>query len=363
MGPRPDQSQGPSGPFASGGGGAAITFAEQPVRIERMLRGLFQNEMIVKECEASNDPQAVEEAHRYRDEHIANLRFTIDYALNTLGYQDVACPMCGVDTPMFPKDATGFVAAVSGDAAPVYTPPSVLEPCKVCTGRRLVRRLRDDDASKAARKRITYFQKVLDTTVLCAKVRARTADAGAAYEVLERENIHLVTKFSSEKQTSMESEDAMQGAKMGIFDAALRFDPTRPEMAQFVTVAYNWAYRNSRARRDGEKRAGVYAQSVDAMVNPEDGSKFVDTVCSGESGFGSFIPQESDQSLSMDLREKVEALPADERSVVMAMMAGHSIATAASALGMERKTVKALRDRAYSGLRTALAGYVEALRD
>jgi RNA polymerase sigma factor (sigma-70 family) len=327
-----------------------------------MLRSVFSNEAIVKECETSNDPHAIEEAYRHRDAHMDGLRHTIDYAINTLGYQDVPCNVCGLDLPTFPRNPVDFINAVGNDDMPVAVAPVMTEPCKVCKGRRVVRKLLEDPASKAARKRIHYFQKVLDTTALCAKIRARTADASDAYQTLERENMNIITKFSSEKQTSMEGEDAEQGAKMGIVDAALRFDPTRPECAQFVTVAYNWAYRNSRARRDGEKRAGVYAQSVDAMVNPDDGSKFVDTVVAGDSGFGSFVPQESDLSLTMDLREKLADLSEEERNVVMAMMAGHTVVTAAEMLGMKRSKVKQLREKAYSGLRDSMAGYVEGRR-
>lgn len=328
-----------------------------------MLRGVFENEAVVKECEDSNDPELVEAAHLHRDKHLQGIKHTIDYALNTLGFVDEPCRECGLDVALFPKGTLDFMRAVSGDDVPVAVITPTTETCRICKGRRVVRRQREDNDSKAARKRILYFQKVLDTTSLCAKIRARTADAGEAYQALERENMALITKFSSEKQTSMEAEDAAQGAKMGLVDAALRFDPTRPEMAQFVTVAYNWAYRNSRARRDGEKRAGVYAQSVDSMVNAEDGSKFVDTVCAGESGFGSFVPQESDRTLTIDLREKVAELPEDERNVVLAIMAGHSVVTAAEALGLKRAEVKRLRDRAFSGLRDSLSGYVEGVRD
>jgi DNA-directed RNA polymerase specialized sigma24 family protein len=336
-----------------------------------MIRGVFANEMVVKDAEGSNDPEMVELAHQRRDTHLQDLRHTIDYSLNTLGYEDAPCVECGPDTATFPRTTLAFIEAVSGDAVPVADRPVVAVSCTMCRGLRTVRRPKEDTSSKAAKQRITYFQKVLETTILCAKVRARTADSSEAYEVLEKENMALIAKFSSEKQTSMEGEDAAQGAKMGIFDAALRFDPTRPECAQFVTVAYNWAYRNSRARRDGEKRAGVYAQSVDAMVGSDDGAKFVDTVCAGESGFGSFVPQEADRSVVLDIREKVLQLPEEEREVVMAMMAGHTIATAADHLGLPRAKVKQLRDRAYSGLRDGFEGYlgrrrgemVEAVRD
>jgi DNA-directed RNA polymerase specialized sigma24 family protein len=351
--------------------GEAAIFSEQPVRIERMIRGVFDNEMIVKDAEGSNDPEMVELAFKRRDNHLQDLRHVIDYSLNTLGYEDAPCRGCASDTATFPKGTTAFIEAVGGDGVPVSTVPMATTTCTLCRGLRVVRLPKEDDASKAAKKRIAYFQKVLDTTILCAKVRARTADSSEAYEVLEKDNMALIAKFSSEKQTSLEGEDAAQGAKMGIFDAALRFDPTRPECAQFVTVAYNWAYRNSRARRDGEKRAGVYAQSVDAMVSPDDGSKFVDTVCAGESGFGSFVPQEADRSVVLDIREKVLQLPEEERVVVMAMMAGHTIATAADHLGLPRAKVKQIRDRAYSGLRDEFEGYlgrrrgemVEAVRD
>lgn len=329
------------------------------MRIERMLRGVFENERAIKESEDAEDGPALMTARGQRDAHILDVKHAIDYSLNTLGYEDAPCTAC-VGPVQFPADTVGFIRAVGGDEC---TRAILVDACKTCRDLRVVRSKKSDPESQAAIKRISYFSKVLETTVLCAKVRARTTEASDAYLALERAHMNIVTKFANEKQTSMEGEDAEQGAKMGIFDAALRFDPTRPEMAQFPTVAYNWAYRNSRARRDGEKRAGVYAQSVDAMVNQEDGSKFVDTVCAGESGFGSFVPQEGDQTLTLDMREKILGLPHDERRVIMALMTGHTLSTAAEHLGLRRAKVKQLRDQAYEGLRSSLGGYVEAVRD
>lgn len=326
------------------------------MKIERMLRGVFESEVAVKEAEDTNDPELVEAAHHARDRHLLDVKHAIDFSLNNIGYIDAPCE-CGSQT-MFPRSTGGFVSAVVGDEQPAIR-PGTTEPCRSCRGLGYVRTAKDDADSKTARKRITYFQKVLRTTVLCAKIKAHTADSTAAYEALEEEHAALITRFSAENQTAMEGEDARQGAKMGIIDAAMRFDPTRPEMAQFVTVAYNWVYRNSRARRAGDKRAGLYAQSVDALASKDDDLRFIDTVPAVEGG-ASHVGR---GALSIDLEEKLLAMPADQRAVVTAMLHGHSIGSAARSLGMSKGDVVKLRDRAYSGLRTSLACYVEAVRD
>jgi RNA polymerase sigma factor (sigma-70 family) len=202
-------------------------------------------------------------------------------------------------------------------------------------------------------KRILYFKKVLPTTILCSKVRSGGPESSEAYAELEKENEMLILKFGNELQTAMEGEDAAQGARMGIIDAAKRFDPTRAEGANFGTVAYNWAFRNSRARKKSDKRAGVYATSLDDPGSSEDGSTRGDDLRSTSVS----------KALVLDMREQIQGLPTDQRKVMLAIYSGDTVASAAKALKMKRSKVKSLRDTAFVTLRESLAGYVEAICD
>jgi hypothetical protein len=363
-----------------------------PVRIERMLRTVFKNELDIAKWEsmAKSDrryarlpgeprPRWVKAsefaeplliaARRVRDRHIEDVRHTIDLALTSL-YDDETCPDCKPWTMSLPP--LEFIR----EAASAEPPPGSTAMCKTCKGEGLVRKQKTGPEAKKAHKRISYFKKVLDTTALCAKIRYGTSDASAAYTQLEQQNEKLF-KFGRESQTSLEGEDAIQGVRKGILDAAVRFDPTRPECADFGTVAYNWAYRNSRHRRPGEKRAGVYAPSIEGIAagSPQADSQSVQSSITASSGaFGTYSAEHSDQTLVLDMREQVAALPADQRAVIASIIGGQmsfsktgapriKMGAIAEELGMTKAQVRRLSEAAFKTLRGSLSGYVDVVRD
>jgi len=348
-----------------------------PTRISRMLREVFLHERDIRAWEdmASTDisqrrlmmgddgklhfypvrelvGDSLKEARRKRDEHIAELHHVIDYALTENAYESVACPDC-----QLPTNGLDFVRAVAD-----FEPPAMT--CQRCKGQTTIRQKREDKRAKAAYRRIKYWKAVLPDVVCAAKVRAGVSDQNDAYIKLETKCRNLLVKFGSEKQTSLEGPDAEQGVRQGILDAAMRFDPTRKEGAMFNTVAYNWCRRNSRARHDYQKRAGVYAPSVEAMGTDEDGNGVAALITSSDGALGTFEDSpESVQELQMDIREKVASLPSDEREVVMCEMGGLSTLQISEKLDMPTAKVRRLRDAAYETLRESLIGYVDMLRE
>jgi len=345
-----------------------------------MIRGIFASEESIKRWEdlapqlpkgrrriqVPGEPgpryvdgrQELAEARRRRDAHLIELHHLIDYALNTEAYEDVTCPDCR------PWHMSLEPLVFIREAAIAEPPPGSTAMCETCKGRGLVRRLKTDSESQAAFKRITYFKSVVETTVLCAKVRAGTSDANEAYLELEKQNYRLLNKFGNEAQTSLEGEDALQGVRQGIVDAARRFDPTREECANFGTVAYNWAYRNSRHRHPGQKRAGVYARSIDGMAADDADFLPTDRITSTSGPFGTCdLENDEGSTLVIDMRDQISNLPEDQRAVVMALMGGDNVATAARSLGMKRAAVKRLRDTAFASLRRTLSDYVEVVCD
>lgn len=391
----------PGGAFSAGTSEPAIELRVPPqgsietvdasvTRISRMMKQIFHNELAVRRWEATasrkgrrfvkaedgtiklttNADLVVEplrKAREKRDEHLKELRHIIDYALTTGAYEDSPCPECSLSLPQSPLD---FIRAVP--TAELRTSRKL---CKTCKGRGAVRVKKDDPESKEAFKRISYFKKVLDDTIRCAKVRYSLVEADQAYRELESSNQKILRKLGNEAKTSLEGEDAVQGVRQGFIDAAVRFDPTRESMASFGTVAYNWCYRNSRARQPGQKRAGVYAMSIESMDRPDkDGAPVVSQIVSSEGAFGSFSGGESDPNLALDLKEKIAALTQDQRDVIMSIMNGHSsvskdgdvvvnVAAIARELGKSKEEVRRLRDTAFARLRDSLGGYVEVLRD
>ena len=354
------------------------------VRIERMLRGVFQNEETISTWEriasllksnsgrrrikapGESHPRCVDplselaSLRKRRDDHLDEIRHVIDYGLTTEAYRDVRCSDCEPWTlPAAPLDFIRVVASAE-------RPATATTICKTCKGRGKVREKRTDPEAKAAFKRITYFKSVLDTTALCAKIRYKTAEADDAYRELESQNSRLFNKFGKETQTSLEEEDALQGVRKGIVDAAMRFDPTRREGANFTTVAYNWAYRNSRHRREGEKRAGVYAQSIETIGSSNDGTALNPTamLASSDGAFGSFSTVSDDNTtLVMDLRDKLGNLSKNQQAIMAGIMDGHNTSKVARLVGLPVSVVKRLRDEAFSYLRENLSGYVDVIRD
>lgn len=341
-----------------------------PTRIGRMLRELFKKEQRIRAwedqtkvkgtryCMYEGKMQYVEvskiigdsliEARRQRDEHVAEIEHLIDYALNVDAFDDKLCPDCRL-----PYKHTEFVEAV----LEFERPPAI---CETCQGLGWVRVQKSGKRAKKRYEKIKHFKRVLEDTILCAKVRMGTSEANEAYQKLEDKNRNLLVKFGNEKQTSLEGADAEQGVRQGIVDAAMRYDPTDERMAQFNTVAYNWCHRNSRARRQGQKRAGVYAPSIDGMGGPnsEEGT-ILSTITSSDGALGTFEPAEIDdtQQLSLDVEAAIRQLPDDQQQVVKLQLQEKTTSQISEALGISRPHVRKLREAAFGQLRGLLAGY------
>lgn len=367
--------------ISSQGSPSAYSIDASPVRIERMLRAVFANELKIRQWEdfasspgkryakrpGDDKPSWIKNAElvdadlaaarRWRDNHLSDLESVIDYALTTDAYEDVPCTDCPEpDSNCGP--AMQLMDLVREDDM-LITPP-----CRACRSQGTVRKLKTDPESAARYKRVSYFERILATTVNCAKIRYGTPGQNEAYVELEEQNRRLLWKFGNESQTSMEGDDAEQGARMGIIDAAMRFDPTRKEGATFGTVAYNWAWRNSRARKKTDKRAGVYAPSIDGMGSDEEGNSVLDLIASCNGAIASFDEATgADPALIIDMRNKIADLPETQRQVVLAIYGGDTVASAAKGLGMKRSQVRTLRDEAFATLRGSLSGYVEAISD
>jgi len=370
-------------PAISQGSPSSYDIDASPIRIERMLRTVFSNEQRIAQWQKL--APVVEVGKRYciklagesklryvtaeavstelanavkaRDSHLDEVRHVIDYALTTDAYEDVRCSNCKPWT--MPLSPLGFVR-VAATAAP---PTGSASMCKTCLGVGTVRQKKKDKESKEAFKRISHFKRSIDVTGLCAKIRYRSADHNEAFAELMKQNARLVTKFGDENQTAMEGDDAEQGARMGIMDAAMRYDPTHPKSAAFGTVAHNWAYRNSRARKRSDARAGVNEGSLDYEGPGDDGICLKDCLLGSDGALASFDSTPADTALVIDMRNKISCLPADQRQVVLAIYGGHTVATAAKSLKMSRGDVELLRDEAFSTLRGSLSGYVDVVCD
>lgn len=362
--------------------GSVEVLDASPVRIARMLRQVFKKERAVRAWDAMSSTEgkrlspvdgklkwvkvselvgdSLREARHERDEHLAELNHTIDYALTTVAYKDVPCPKCRL-----PTDALDFVRAV-----PDFEPPAIQ--CKTCMDRGAVRSKKTDEQSVSDAKLIKYWEKVLPDYIRCIKIKAGAADANEAYEELETANRNLLLKFGSEKQTSLEGDDALQGVRQGILDAARRFNPLKMKngkycCASFTTVAYNWCRRNSRARHSGQKRAGVYAPSIETL-----GKKYKDggetsgaaMITSAQGALGTLSPSSvAHPSLILDMREKVAELPELQRAVIGFEMQGLATGEISRRLDITPVTVRKLRTNAFETLRDSMAGYVDVLSD
>ena len=347
-----------------------------PVRIQRMIREIFDREKDVKSWQdKANAPgrrftsvggefkwvpvrqlvaESITEAQHRRDEHIAELRQAIDYHLTEVAYVSITCPECRL-----PADPLEFAAALAAFEKPAMQ-------CATCLGVGFTRSPKTDEKSISDAKRVTYWSSVLDDFIRCCKIKAGAADADQAYMELETANRNLLIKFGNENQTALEGDDALQGVRHGLVDAAIRFDPTRKEGAQFATVAYNWCRRNSRARQNGQKRAGVYAPSIEQLGTDEEGNGAAAMIQSAEGALGSFdAPTCASPYMALDLREKVAGLPELQRSVVQYELAGMSTGEVATALDITRVKVRKIREQAFESLRSSMTGYasVRALND
>lgn len=369
--------------------GAVGPIEPSVTRIARMLRQIPKNARTISawECMEQDDGRratlvdgevemvetrslvgdSLQKARQARDSHLDYIKCAIDYHLTTLAYEDVPCTECRL-----PLGAAAFAAAL-----PEFEPPAIR--CGTCFDRGVVRSERTDDQSKADAKLVKYWSAVLDDTARCAEIKAATSEANRAYCELELANRMLFSKFANEKRTQLEGQDAEQAVRQGLVDAAVRFDPTKQKAgkyccAVFSTVAYWWCRRNCQARHPGWKRAGLYAQSIDAWKTPEgmDVASQITTfsgalgVIGGggrHNGRKTAVKQIHTVDLVVDLREKVAALPELQRAVVEAKLDGLATGEISTRLNISRVKVRQLRNTAFETLRSTLGGYVSTLHD
>lgn len=403
-----------------------------PTKIGRMLLQIYDLEQEISDYEKLpryngkrmfrvggkfkniNPVKALANAQRARDEHIEDIRQLIDYAQTVDGYHEVDCPGCHL-----PADPLEFAAQL-----PDFDYPAM---CETCKGAGRVRQKKQDRKSRADRKRIAYYKRELENVRLAAKVRADTLDSSEAFAQLEAKCERLAKKLSNEKQTALEWEDALQGVRQGIVEAAHKFDPTQKQMAAFTTVAYWWAFRNSRPRHPGQKRPGLYAPSVDGMHMGTDLEGKVSTLVHQSVGaLGKLVrptgrasgaghgdsckkcgdvaeidpdtwqptgfcapcaavqakakPKKEEpepgrdydgggervscpRDLLLDLRDRMSKLPDAQQTVLRAEMDGQQVQEIAQTLGCSTVTVRRLRESAYETLRATMLDYAESLRD
>jgi DNA-directed RNA polymerase specialized sigma24 family protein len=330
--------------------GDDITMPERVEKISRLLKKLPAVEKTMKFVEDNHDRQAQLDAKVIRDKFVLDLKHEIDYAVNVAAFDAEPCTTCKL-----PEAPLEFIRAVADFEKPAMC---------ACGGTGVVRVEKTDQLTVKAVKRIKYWSVVLDDYHRCCKIRAATSEAEQAYIDLEAANVNLLIKFGNEKQTSLEGADAEQGVRHGLIDAALRFDPLRKEGATFSTVAYNWCRRNSRARHNGQKRAGVYAPSIDAITDETGGRTMVSQVMSNEGALGTFSPlDDAEPEMVLDLREQVSRLPEDQRLVIEGELQGLSSAAIAEKLQLTKAKVRKLKAAAFATLKQTLQGYATALHD
>jgi DNA-directed RNA polymerase specialized sigma subunit len=378
---------------------AALRLKELPTTSNQRI-----TQALKEDLEAASDKLVKTKA--WRDFTAQKIRLYLDHALSTTPYQTKVCDDCKV-----PQPGT----------------------CKICNGVGTVKTLKTNYYAVAAAAKLKHIQRVLEVTELCAKVKAKTSEADAAYAKLLEHNIGLVRKFGAESQTGMEKDDAEQGAMIGLLDAAVRFNPAKPQQyecprckhtapipqcatcngkgetdqgdcgpcrgwgvkaqtggmpcgncklprmgiktstADYGTYAYNWSYRNSRARKETDKRAGASSLGGKAMVSLDgmsvgkgDEKESVDQLVVGHGGpVGSFYngshEDDHQRHMALDLRTKIAAIDnSQERKVINYSMAGLSMNEIAQALGLSKASVAKLRDSAYGKLREGMTGYAEA---
>ena len=404
--------------------GATVTYHRSPngkqhavigaCQVMRLVASIYRREERLKAAEdtvktatAAQLPEAkkrYDSVRKWRDFTAQKVRVYIDHALTVTQYRVKTCTMCD-----------------GGRRSPQMS-------CQDCGGLGTVRVAKTSPAVIDSVQRIEHFKKVLPVTELCAKVAARGSEAEGAFNQLLQSQMGLVRRFRSEKQTALEQDDAEQGAMLGIHDAAIRFSPVKPEcyrcyvcgntkdlhscaecdgtgevgekacrpchgwgkltvsnepcdkcgkkrmtiktsMANFPTVAYNWAYRNSRARKESDKRAGQVklggkrVRSLDVLTTNDDGdASGMAPTGSNDGGLPTTkaeVHYEGGSSrMAMDVRQQLKFIK-DERqkTVIELILAGLSVVDIADRMGINKATVSKIRDAAYASLAAGLKAY------
>lgn len=362
----------------------ATTDEESPLLVERFTT------LKAKRDEAI---ERVTNARAWRDFTAERCRVYLDHALATTPYVNRKCRTC----------VEGVVTSADGST----------NVCPACKGTKQVRTDNPNPFARAAVPILRHISRVLEEAELCFKIRARTEDSEAAFKTLLDANVGLVKKFGNPHQTALEGDDAEQGAILGLFDGAKRFDPTRathffcprceherkiekddyevvneveklkthqrcPECglermmlgtstATYRTYAWNWTKRNSRARKDNEKRPGLLHPSIDDPAlggkAAEDGGVTDQVTMVG--GRPSLVASRmnvgtTEDSTGLDMRTQIQALDDPQQRIVLeCILENMQPGEIATKLNISTRAVAKLKDAAFAVMRKKLASYLE----
>ena len=323
----------------------------------------------------------VDNAKSWRDFTVARLRKYIDYALSKTPYAETRCPTC------------------RPDAASIADPA-----CETCKGSGLQLTEKKAPYARNSAETLRYLQRVLPSFELCAKIVARTNDANDAFESLKSQYVGVLRKFGNEAQTALEGDDAAQGALTGLFEAAVRFDPVKettyfcpkcehsedmptdeqgepakvpggkacpncglPRMstavpnATFQTYAWNWVFRNTRARKKTEERPGLMPSIDDpGFIKTDDEGGIAANVTreAGKPAGVGEVGQSDGSSAALDLHAQVDLLEDPiQKSVLCLMLESCTTAEIAERLDITKREVSLAKKAAFCILRERLSGY------
>lgn len=328
----------------------------------------------------SDQLERVQNARAWREFTAKRLRLYLDHALHTTPYVR-KCAECA--------------ATVGAQALR----------CEKCDSDKIEVKEKPNPFARAAVPILRHIARVLEEAELCFKIRARTSDADEAFKKLLDAHQGLVRKFGNPHQTALEGDDAEQGAVIGLFDGAKRFDPTKPthlycprcehkekiakpsevmvknacpkcglpcmmqvtSTATYQTYAWAWTKRNSRARKDTEKRPGLLHASIDdpslgGKASEDGGVADQVTVAGGRAvmGVGSYEADDEQASVARDLRDQIAELEdPQQRAVLELILEGCGPSDIAAQLGITTRKVRQLKDEAFAIMRKRLAAYLE----
>ena len=217
---------------------------------------------------------------------------------------------------------------------------------------------RNHPQAKSKADEIKHIIKVRDEIALTAAVKAGGSHSHSAFETLRDNYKWLVNKFARPGKTTLELEDAFARGVEGLWDAAMRFDATRSS-ASYSTVAFNWVYRNTRARTRADVKPGQimidgelkYSVSIDGQYNNDDNEQSEFALASTESSTMS-------DSLKFDVAEALATLDAQHQEILhMRHFSNMSYDQIAKRVSMPVNLIKQLTTEAHRMLQDKLKAY------
>lgn len=205
---------------------------------------------------------------------------------------------------------------------------------------------------------IKHIIKVRDDIALTAAIKAKGSRSHDAFEKIRNDYKWLVSKFARPGKTPLEIEDAVARGVEGLWDTAMRYDATS-SMASFSTVAYNWVYRNTRARTRADAKPGQvmidgelkYSVSIDGYSGNDDEEQTEFSLVSTDSSTAG-------DSLKFDVEEALSSLDAHHQEILkMRNFDNLSYDEISNRVNMPVSLVKSLTSEAHKLLQQKLKSY------